>query len=88
MNDKAALFPTKGWVVVGKGRCVWCDKVKSLLHDRHIDFLYIDALEEKGVRDFLIGQNLMTIPQVYFDGDRIGGYEHTLAYLENFKNGK
>lgn len=68
------------FVIVGKEGCVWCDKTKALFHDRDIEFLYIEAKDT--LRDFLIGSNLITVPQVFNDGHLIGGHEETVLWME------
>lgn len=70
------------WVILMKEDCKWCRLVKQLLHDNDIEFLALDVNDKPGLRDFLIGSRLPTVPQVYKNGNRIGGYDQTRIYLE------
>lgn len=67
------------WVIVGKEGCVWCEKTKKLLHDHDIEFVYMEAKDS--LREFLINNNLITVPQVYANGWLVGGHEDTELWL-------
>jgi glutaredoxin len=66
-------------VVVGKPGCVWCDRTKNLLHHYDVEFTYIEAKGE--MRDFLVANNLLTVPQVFDEGKLIGGHDTLAVYL-------
>lgn len=68
------------YVVVSKPECPWCDKAKALLHENNIDFINISP--DQTVREFFVAQGLATVPQVYVDGKRIGGYEDLKEYID------
>lgn len=74
-------------VVIGKEECPWCVKVQDLLRKHDIKFVYMDVLEFPDMRTFLVNSNIQSVPQVYVDGYRVGGYEQTLAMTEELVEG-
>jgi glutaredoxin len=66
------------YVVVTSKDCKWCDKVKELLTEKGHTFKEIEA---SVVKEFLFANGLQTVPQVYINGEHIGGYEATREAL-------
>lgn len=69
-----------------KDDCPWCVKAKDLLNNVGVEFkelkLGVDYQKED-LRE-LLGDNLpLTVPQVYINDKRIGGYEDLAEYLES-----
>lgn len=69
-------------VVLGKYNCRWCDKVTDLIEAKGLTYFGINVENSRGVSDFLTESGLTTVPQVYINGERIGGYEETVRYFE------
>jgi len=69
------------YVVVTSKTCPWCDRVKELLTSKGHTFKEIDVAP---VKEFLISNGLTTVPQVYINGEHVGGYEDTKAALEEW----
>jgi glutaredoxin len=67
------------FIVVTSQTCPWCDKVKALISDRGHTYKEIDIAP---VKEFMLANNLKTVPQVFINGERIGGYEDVKRYLE------
>jgi len=63
------------WVVIGQNGCGWCEKALLLLKGLGIEPLYLNSSEHPPIREFLKGSGLKTVPQVFRNGDRIGGFE-------------
>ena len=59
-----------------KENCIWCDRAKGLLNAHSIDFDEVDLSNDIERLNFYkkIGDNVKTVPQVYIDNNRIGGY--------------
>lgn len=74
---------TDKFVVIGSEKCGWCDKVKKLLDENGIEFQWFNISRDLTMYSFLKHSGLTTVPQVFLNGNRIGGYEDTLAYLTN-----
>ena len=66
-----------------KENCVWCDRAKRLLNAHSIDFDEVDLSNDIERLNFYkkIGDNVKTVPQVYIDDKRIGGYPQLKAWL-------
>jgi len=66
-----------------KENCIWCDRAKGLLNAHSIDFDEVDLSNDIERLNFYkkIGDNVKTVPQVYIDDKRIGGYPHLKAWL-------
>ena len=71
----------KPFVVYGRPGCPWCDRVRELLaqHERAVH--YVDLTEVPAKRQELIEMGCKTVPQVFLDGERIGGFEATAEFL-------
>ncbi len=66
-----------------KENCIWCDRAKGLLNAHSIDFDEVDLSNDIERLNFYkkIGDNVKTVPQVYIDNNRIGGYPQLKAWL-------
>ena len=66
-----------------KENCIWCDRAKGLLNAHSIDFDEVDLSNDIERLNFYkkIGDNVKTVPQVYIDEKRIGGYPQLKDWL-------
>ena len=66
-----------------KDQCIWCDRAKGLLNAYSIDFVEFDLSNDEERLKFYenIGNNVKTVPQVFIDNLRIGGYQELKAWL-------
>lgn len=71
--------------VYSKPNCPFCVKAKALLTQKGIDFVELDAV---ALREQLIervtndtGAAPRTVPQIYLDGQYIGGYDQLAAHF-------
>jgi glutaredoxin-related protein len=70
------------WVIFMADWCAWCQKAKDLLQEHGEWPLYLDV-SDPAVKALLVYLDHKTIPQVYHNGDLIGGYEALQTFLEN-----
>lgn len=70
------------FTIITKPDCPWCDKAKSLMRMREESFSEFSVAEHPILRDFLKSGDLHTVPQVYWKGERIGGYEDLEAWFQ------
>ena len=66
-------------------QCIWCERAKAFLEQYDLEYSEIDLTDDK-VRDQFykeVGQNVATVPQIYIDGTRIGGYTELLEWFSN-----
>ena len=67
-------------LIISKENCGYCTRVRHVLNMKEVEFeeqkydcdLTLEQIEEK-VRQY-IGENQLTFPQVFIDGEYIGGY--------------
>lgn len=62
-------------------KCPWCDKARDLLSSKGL--LYSDwklSTSELKMMSTVLG--FTTIPQIFYDGKRIGGYDDLVKHLE------
>lgn len=68
------------WSSVG---CVWCEKAKALLKNKNI--LYEEKMIGSGYKkeDLLEAvPNARTVPQIFLDGEYIGGFDQLAIRLQ------
>lgn len=70
------------WVILSKPMCPWCDRAKDLLSEKASGYSELDITKNTHLKLFLAECGLKTVPQVYFNGDRIGGYDALVAFFE------
>jgi glutaredoxin 3 len=63
--------------VYSKNHCPFCDKAKSLLKLKGIDYTEIKIDEDPAAREFVLGQGHRTVPQIYRNGELLveGGFQ-------------
>ena len=66
-----------------KNNCIWCDRAKLLLDSKDIEFKEFDLSDNQKREKFYnsIGENVKTVPQIYIDNLRIGGYQDLVAWF-------
>lgn len=61
--------------VYTKNMCGYCTQAKNYLTNKGIEFETINIEENPEAREFVINEGHRTMPQVYIDGNSIGGYQ-------------
>ena len=69
-------------VVYSKNMCGYCVKAKSVLKNKGLEFEEINIEEKPEAREFVINEGHRTMPQIYIDGNSIGGYNELLKYVD------
>ena len=66
-----------------KDQCIWCDRAKGLLNAHSIDFEEFDLSYDVDRINFYknLGDIVKTVPQVFVDDKRIGGYHDLKEWL-------
>jgi glutaredoxin len=80
-----------------KDNCPWCVKAKELMNKLHLKYeekvLDVDYTRDE-LRALVWGDSPaslnppLTVPQIYINMKRIGGYEDLVEYLDNMGIGK
>jgi glutaredoxin 3 len=69
-------------VVYTRTLCIWCWKVKRLLRRHGLPFEERSASSAEARAWLLAQTGKKTVPQVFVDGETIGGFEDTSAWLQ------
>ena len=70
--------------VYSKDNCIWCDRAKNLLNSVNFEFDEIDLSNDEERQEFYkrVGEGVITVPQIYIDNIRIGGYPNLVTWFE------
>ena len=70
-------------LIYTKDNCIWCDRAKFLLDSKKISYNEIDLSDDSERLKFYekIGDNVKTVPQVFIDDKRIGGFQDLKVFL-------
>lgn len=71
-------------LIYTKDNCIWCDRAKILLDSKKISYNEIDLSDDSERLKFYekIGNNVKTVPQVFIDDKRIGGFQDLKVFLD------
>jgi glutathione-dependent peroxiredoxin len=76
------------FVIFSKDDCQWCTKAKILMNDHDVSYiekkLGIDYTRDE-LRNLVPDGIPLTVPQIFSEGRRIGGYEHLVDFFEKYK---
>ncbi len=76
----------KQWITVytrSEPACSWCTRVKELLNVYGFDFYEKDISSSEFYKKEFLDRGHKRIPQVYLEGNLIGGYEDTKKYIRD-----
>ena len=64
--------------------CFWCVRAKNLLESKGFNYRDLDINNDNLRKELKIkAPGIKTIPQIFKDGKRIGGYEDLVEYFKN-----
>ena len=74
-------------VIYGKSSCSWCDKAKDLAKQYSLDYEYrsVDHDHYKQQLKAMM-PDVKTVPQIWWHGKHIGGYEQFATEIENTRS--
>jgi len=73
-------------VVWSKPACPFCTKAKNLLKNKGIEYKEKNIAEGYNIQDLLeLVPNAKTMPQIWLDGEHLGGYDQLEAKLKEIK---
>jgi ribonucleoside-diphosphate reductase alpha chain len=81
--ERVALQDDNRTIVYGVNNCPYCQMAKDELKLRGIEFDYIDLKEVGKSAAEVTGRKVKTVPQVYVQGQYVGGYEELMLFLGN-----
>jgi glutaredoxin 3 len=61
--------------------CPYCARAKSLLEKKGVAYVNIDVIEDTSKRDEMLARSggRQTVPQIFIDGEHIGGSDELVA---------
>jgi ribonucleoside-diphosphate reductase alpha chain len=81
--ERVALQEDTRTIVYGKPGCPFCELAKEELKLRGIEYDYIDLKEIGKTAAEVTGRKVKTVPQIYIQGQYIGGNDNLMAYLNS-----
>lgn len=70
------------YYVISRDDCSWCDKAMQALDNRGEPYEAFLYLEHPMIVKLMGKAGLKTVPQIWHEGDYIGGYAELYKYLE------
>ena len=84
--ERVALEDDNRTILYGKSNCPWCKMATEELSLRGMTFDYIDLEEIGKTAAEVTGRKVKTVPQIYIEGQYVGGYEDLMSHLESDYN--
>ena len=72
--ERVALKSDNRSIIYGKDDCPYCQLAKVELTLRNIDYEYISLTDINKTASEVTGRDVYTVPQIYIEGQYIGGY--------------
>jgi glutaredoxin 3 len=71
-------------LIYTRNNCVWCDRAKNLLKINNLEYEEIDLSDDVLRENFYkkFNNSIKTMPQIFIDNNRIGGFEALVDYLD------
>lgn len=69
------------FVILSRPDCGWCNKAKNFITSRGDTYQEFDIYENAQLREFLKANGVATVPQIFEDGEWIGGFEDLQAWV-------
>jgi glutaredoxin 3 len=71
-------------LIYTRNNCIWCDRAKNLLKINNLDYEEIDLSDDVLRENFYkkFNNSIKTMPQIFIDNNRIGGFEALVDYLD------
>ena len=79
--ERVALQDDDRTVIYGKKDCPYCAMAKEELKIRGVPYDYVDLADLGKTAAEVTGRKVKTVPQIYIEGNYIGGYEELMAFL-------
>ena len=81
--ERVALQDDNRTIIYGKKDCPFCAMAKEELKLRGMTYDYIDLQEiGKTAREVTGRRDVKTVPQIYIEGEYVGGYDELMVYLD------
>jgi len=71
------------WYIIGREDCPWCDRAKDELEKRGETYEYHNYSENPMFLKLMFAAQMKTVPQIWYGGQYIGGYDDLVKFFEN-----
>lgn len=71
------------WYIIGREDCPWCDRAKDELEKRGETYEYHNYSENPMFLKLMFAAQMKTVPQIWYGGRYIGGYDDLVEFFEN-----
>jgi glutaredoxin len=93
MEQAVRHTPIENTVIFSKQGCGFCKKAKALLQKEGMDFTQKDVIQSTKnlydlmfrIKDFIGHKTPVTLPQIWVDGQYIGGYQQLESHIKHTK---
>ena len=79
--ERQALQEDTRTIIYGRDTCPYCMRAKEEMSLRGIQFDYINLDEIGKTAAEVTGRKVKTVPQIYVEGQYVGGYDELMAFL-------
>ena len=69
--------------MITKDNCLWCDLAKELLQQRKAPLGVFHYNEHPMIVKLMFKAGIKSVPQIWYEGEHIGGYENLVEWLKN-----
>lgn len=69
--------------MITKDDCPWCDLAKELLQQRKAPLGVFHYSEHPMIVKLMFKAGIKSVPQIWYEGEYIGGYENLVEWLKN-----
>jgi glutaredoxin len=74
--------------IYGHARCMWCLKAKELADQYMLKYEWLDTDNPENLKYLKEAiPDVKTVPQIWWNGKHLGGYENFLTEIENAMGG-
>lgn len=72
-------------IIIGRKNCKWCREARKLCREADIEYAYkdIEHRDNAPLRHWMEIENIKTVPQIFLDGEHLGGYEDLAKRLSD-----
>jgi ribonucleoside-diphosphate reductase alpha chain len=82
--EENKLKEVKETIIYGKPNCPQCNMAKALLESRGIEYVYVDITTTgKSAAEITGRSDVRTLPQVYLNGEYVGGFDGLYSKLQH-----
>ena len=81
LKDQGIEIPQSVTIFTRLG-CSFCANAKSLLMEKGVKFEELVLNEDYSIKSLKAISNTTTVPQIFSNGERIGGYEELTKFLK------